>query len=310
MGINLSIRQRLFVMILVSLALMAAIALMGLTGMTQVERQLQTVYDDRLVPMGQLGTISELLMSSRMNLRMALSDPSQQVIDSSLERVRENQRRMDLIWAEYVQTFLTPREARLASNFDAQRGELQRLGIDPLVSALESWNWQEGERILQGDLARTYQQAADTLREMMDLQLEVGRQVYEESLVFHSRIRNGMVLIFLLGLAITATVGGLLMRRITSALDQLVTATGRMAQGDLQARVPADGNDELTRCGRAFNDMSDSFRTILGQDPGAGEWCHFSARGGIGTALHGDRPDLAAGGGTAVPDGVGGHRHE
>ncbi|MCG5512919.1 methyl-accepting chemotaxis protein [Ectothiorhodospira shaposhnikovii] len=269
MGIHLTVRQRLIFMILTGILLMAGVAFVGLMGMTQVERQLKTVYDDRLVPMGQLGSISEMLMSSRMSLRMALSDPRQEVIDAAITRVRENQRAMDGIWAEYMQTYLTPREAQLASSFDARRSELQRRGFDPLVSALQSWNWQEGERIVMGDLAGTYQQTTDILREMMNLQLEVGRQVYDESLVFHQRIQNGMILILLLGVSVTGATGWFLMKRITASMDQLVTASGRMAQGDLQVRVPVEGNDELARVARAFNDMGDSFRNILGQVSGA-----------------------------------------
>ncbi|MCG5500253.1 methyl-accepting chemotaxis protein [Ectothiorhodospira lacustris] len=269
MGINLTIRQRLIFMIVASLVLMTAIGFLGLMGMSQVERQLKTVYDDRLVPMGQLGNINEMLVSSRMSLRMALSDPRQQVIDAAIEEVQENRRRMDRIWADYMQTYLTPREAQMAASFEAHHTDLQRRGIDPLVNALRAWNWEEAERILLGDLARTYQQATDSLGRLMDLQLEVGRQVYEDSLVLHGRIQNGMILILLLGLAATMTIGLLLMRRITAALEQLVTASGRMAQGDLHATVPASGNDELTRVARAFNSMADGFRTILGQVNGA-----------------------------------------
>ncbi|WP_412851350.1 methyl-accepting chemotaxis protein [Ectothiorhodospira shaposhnikovii] len=269
MGISLTIRQRLILMISAALLLMSGIAFMGWTGLSQAERQLKTVYDDRLVPMGQLGRISELLMDSRMRLRMAVSDPSQSVIEGALQRVRENRQTMERIWADYMQTFLTPREAQLASSFERQWADLDRRGLNRVVEALEVWDWDGAERLLQGEVAQTYQQASDGLRALMDLQLEVAQQVYEDALVLHVRIRNGMILLLLLAFSVTVAGGVLLLGRMTSTVNQLVTASVQMADGDLRVVVTESGNDELTRVAQAFNRMGDSFRTILGQVNGA-----------------------------------------
>jgi two-component system sensor histidine kinase AtoS len=51
--------------------------------------------------------------------------------------------------------------------------------------------------------------------------------------------------------------------RLTSALEELVTATTAVAQGDLQRNVAARGDDEVARLADAFNAMTESLRRSL-----------------------------------------------
>ncbi|SEP73099.1 methyl-accepting chemotaxis protein [Ectothiorhodospira magna] len=269
MGISLTLRQRLALMMASALLLMSAIALMGWVGIVQIEQRLQSVYDDRLEPMGQLGRISERIADSRMQLRMALSDTRPNAIDTALRRVRENQQTMDRIWADYKQTTLTPREAQLAASFERQWAELDRRGLTPVMEQLRAGQWEATEQLLQREVNQLYQQAADTLRTLMDLQLEVAREAYQDSLALKGQIRNGMILLLVLAYVVTLLGGLLLLKRITGAVDQLVAASGRMADGDLTVVVDDHSHDELGRVSRSFNRMGDSFRSIIGQVNGA-----------------------------------------
>ncbi len=51
--------------------------------------------------------------------------------------------------------------------------------------------------------------------------------------------------------------------RLTSALEELVTATTAVARGDLQRNVAARGDDEVARLADAFNAMTESLRRSL-----------------------------------------------
>jgi two-component system sensor histidine kinase BaeS len=54
-------------------------------------------------------------------------------------------------------------------------------------------------------------------------------------------------------------------RRMLRPLDGLTTATRRMANGDLDARVDAKGSDELAGLGRSFNEMAGALSTAESQ---------------------------------------------
>jgi methyl-accepting chemotaxis protein len=71
-----------------------------------------------------------------------------------------------------------------------------------------------------------------------------------------------------LSLAIAVSVS--FMRRFGRKLEELVAKSGEIAGGDLTARVPEDGADELQALARAFNAMTDTLRTVIMQIQEAG----------------------------------------
>jgi nitrogen fixation/metabolism regulation signal transduction histidine kinase len=75
----------------------------------------------------------------------------------------------------------------------------------------------------------------------------------------HGRLRAIYRAIFLIAFVIVVgaalTVGLLVGRRLTRRVTALSTATRAVGHGDLSARVPVDGRDELADLARAFNQM-------------------------------------------------------
>jgi two-component system sensor histidine kinase BaeS len=61
--------------------------------------------------------------------------------------------------------------------------------------------------------------------------------------------------------ALVVTAASLLIsRRVVRPIDALVTASGRLGEGDLDERVPERGDDELTQLSRSFNRMAESLQ--------------------------------------------------
>ncbi len=57
---------------------------------------------------------------------------------------------------------------------------------------------------------------------------------------------------------IALVLGFILFRQITAPLNALATASDKIATGDLTARAPVRGGDEIARVGRSFNAMADN----------------------------------------------------
>jgi len=58
------------------------------------------------------------------------------------------------------------------------------------------------------------------------------------------------------GALLAALLAVLLARRMTRPVAELARATQRLAAGQIEVSVPADGDDELAELGRSFNDMA------------------------------------------------------
>jgi signal transduction histidine kinase len=75
---------------------------------------------------------------------------------------------------------------------------------------------------------------------------------------FLSRIRRTLWIATLAALGVALVIGGLLFRSITAPLRELTTATESVAEGDLSARAPVRGQDEVAQLAAAFNQMAES----------------------------------------------------
>ncbi|WP_232472786.1 diguanylate cyclase [Deinococcus sp. DB0503] len=73
----------------------------------------------------------------------------------------------------------------------------------------------------------------------------------------------------LLGLPLAALLtwrlGHNLLRRIRQGTQPLILAAERVMEGDLSARVPVNGNDELTRLSRRFNMMASRLQNVVSE---------------------------------------------
>ena len=77
------------------------------------------------------------------------------------------------------------------------------------------------------------------------------------------QIGRQSVLIALGGIALTALFSWVLGSYLTSQLDSLRQAGARLAEGDLTARVPIKGADELANTARAFNSMAERLQNVV-----------------------------------------------
>ena len=73
---------------------------------------------------------------------------------------------------------------------------------------------------------------------------------------FLARVNRSILLAALAAGIIALALGFILFRQITAPLDALASASDKIAHGDLTARAPVRGDDEIARVARSFNAMA------------------------------------------------------
>ncbi|MFP5384267.1 MAG: Tar ligand binding domain-containing protein, partial [Gammaproteobacteria bacterium] len=87
---NLTIKARLiFVLSFLSLLLLG-IGYTGLFGISQTNDGLRSVYEDRLIPMGQIDQINALILHNRLAIAVSLVTPNPEFIRQEAAIVEEN----------------------------------------------------------------------------------------------------------------------------------------------------------------------------------------------------------------------------
>jgi phosphoglycerate-specific signal transduction histidine kinase len=105
---QLKISTRILLMLSVLAALLIFVGLMGLYGMSQANERMRSIYEDRAVPLKQLGDINYLANRNRilvMDMMLILArEGEQSQLDRRYSELQKNKDELLAIWKAYKAT--------------------------------------------------------------------------------------------------------------------------------------------------------------------------------------------------------------
>ena len=134
-------------MVLMAL-LTVVVGLMGGNGMRLANSGLKTVYEDRVVPLGQLLEVQIRRLAIRATVNALIADPLPGHIQSGLGEIDADVAAINKSWTAYMASNLTPEEQQLAKGFVAARAEYAQIAIIPIVKDLRASNIDAARQIL------------------------------------------------------------------------------------------------------------------------------------------------------------------
>ena len=245
---------------LVALLAILGVLLLGSTALGNLAlywntRSLQTVFEDRVVPLGQFSGLRDAydsLVEASRTLSGGRSDPR-----PGVEIIQRAQAQAKRQWADYLATYLTPEEKILAAEL---QGQIDR--NDTIIANLV--------RLAGANQASAYaDRHADLLNAMVRTQASIGQltglQIREAREAFESAQRTSgwtsLLLLAAVALATVAIVYGILtvLKQVAGPLTGMTAAMTRLASGDLDAPVlGADRRDEVGAMARAVQVFKDA----------------------------------------------------
>jgi methyl-accepting chemotaxis protein-1 (serine sensor receptor) len=262
---NLSIKARLsFIMAFMSVLLLG-IGVIGLYGISQTEAGLKTVYEDRTVPLGQIGQIESLLLQNRLAIAVSLVTPTPAVIGDATAKIESNIAEVTTLWEAYMATTLTPDEKVLADKFAEDRKAFVADGLKPTLAALRANEIAAARQLVVDKVRPLYQPVGDGVKALKNLQLDVAKEEFDHARSRSVSIRNLATAAIAIGLGMAAWLGFLLIRAITLPLNAAVKVARAVAEGDLTQRIEVHSTDEVGQLMQALKDMNDNLVNIVGQ---------------------------------------------
>ncbi|NDV13208.1 methyl-accepting chemotaxis protein [Crenobacter caeni] len=273
---SLSISARLYGQSLVLLAAMLLAGVLGLLALKDANQALASVYEDRTVPLVDLGEIRGNLEQMLVKSYIVLDEYERgnfaaiAGVDAEIGKsLGENAE----LWKKYTATRLTDEEAGLVKRYEA----LTQARL-PVLEKLRAGARQPGTELatleaLQVDYDRRADEALQVLGELVLLQARVAAEARAAAQADYER-----TLLLLSGLLLASVAGGLLytflnVRSVAAPLEavgQVIEAAS--LRGDFRQRVKVAHNDEVGRMAHAFNGLLDSlavtFRDLGGEVAG------------------------------------------
>ncbi|MGZ5028057.1 MAG: methyl-accepting chemotaxis protein [Methylobacter sp.] len=252
---NPSIKSRLISVLGLLTVLMILIGGMSLHGMSKANDGLRTVYEDRTVPMSQISTIKELMLTNQLKITAALATPTPEVIQKNTADVEQNIAEISKIWAAYMATYLTPEEKQLADRFAADRKLFVEEGLKPTLAALKTYNPELAGKLVMDKIGPLFIPASEDIKRLMQLQINVAKQEFELAQSRYNNIRNITIGLIAIGFMLALWRGLSLIRIIVRPLNAAIRNFGDIAQGHYNNAIAIEHHDEIGKVMEALKSM-------------------------------------------------------
>ena len=251
----------------VLIAVVAAVAVLGGFIAKDSNQSIQTLYQQRLVPLEHLKTLSDLytdLLFRANQIALGRGDPAQTrgEVDKSLQAIRTN-------WAALA---VTEDDAQASAELKAARAVADKAA--PALTELQ-------DALAQKDRTRTSLVALD----LNDLVNAIGKEINkleqvqldhasEEFQRANSRYQSSIRIfgaVIALVMVVTTAAAWLLVRQITAPIHQAVAIAKRVATGNMSEEIIYEGGSEMSEMLQALKDMQTSLGGVVSEVRGSAD---------------------------------------
>lgn len=261
---NMTIKSRLIFVIGMLSLLLVGVGSLGLFGINQSNSGLKTVYEDRLVPSVQLGSILDVWYQVRENAKNAIESKNTATAKALGDDANRLVKQNEGVWAKYLATQLTPEESVLTKTKGEQHVQYVS-SMNKTIQLAASGEFETAAQNLENDTVPKFNALRDTVFALLDLQGKVAEREYGIAQSHFENIFMTSVVAIGLGVFFAILVGFFLIKAIVGPLNEAVAVANAVASGDLTSRIEANSTNETGRLLQALRTMNDNLVDLVGK---------------------------------------------
>ena len=261
---NLTIKFRLIFVIGFLCLTTLAIGVLGIASLAATNASVKTLYEDRVLALGQLQAILSLMQANQLTLATAITgNPND--FGAATEEVSARIAQINEQWKAYMATSLTAEEKTLAARFIESRKQFVEGALQPAMAALKAKDSEAATRVVRGKLVELFKPAQDNMKALVQLQFDVSKLEYQGAEARYDTARLAAMGAIAAAIAVGLAIGIWLISGITRSLAQALKLAQSVAQGDLTQEIRIDSNDEIGELLHALRAMNGKLTTIVRQ---------------------------------------------
>lgn len=185
---------RLFILLSAATLLLVAVGAAGMAGGRRVSAGIETVYGERVVPMGQLAIVLDDIHRIRSLVADILQSESRLTLERLHPELAAAETAIDLLWRDYSQgasDHHSAEELALAGQFQAARGDFQT-ATSEVLALFGKGDYFGAREAMAEDAQGKYQAATRSIRALIDLEIRLAKQEFDTAMgAYDTSGRNG-----------------------------------------------------------------------------------------------------------------------
>jgi methyl-accepting chemotaxis protein len=242
-----TVSRRLAVGFGIVIAIACTTALLGLWLVERGTTGMRTLYQDRAVPLKELGDYHYYIVRSRLVLTDAAMQASPEVAQRRLKQFEDARQKADTAWKRFMTAAHTAEEAELAKAIEASKVRFVREGLQPMASAIGAGHWDEAEKLAAGAVSKLNPAVSEPLDKLTELLVQSTSGAYtqarEQAVKARWMLAGCVLAVLLAGITTTLVITRSLSRSLGAEPAELAAVASRIAAGGLasdgRASAPA-----------------------------------------------------------------------
>ena len=256
---SFKVSQRLFGIIAIAVLAITTQAGFGLYELTMADRDLESIYQDRMLPVKDLGEIASTMLDNRTQLRIALSEVSiatsgkdavlvmnPESAAKAADVIEKNIETISGLWKGYMASTLTAEEKKLADKFVESRDKFVTEALKPALVTLRAGQYEE-TKALSVKARELYAASALDIDALEQLQFDVATKIRNDAdanfNIIRALIFGGIAFLVVL----FSWLGFLIIRSITRPLEKSIEVFTAIISGNLNTTIEVPCNDEVSQ---------------------------------------------------------------
>ena len=260
---NMTIKSRLVLVISLLSVLLVGIGSLGIYGLNQTNDAFKGVYEDRAVPLGELGLVIDRMQRTRLNAVIASYARKPEVVKERQAMTDQRDTEIATAWQRYLATNLTPMEKTLIENFNHEWKAYTEARNRTMALAAAG----DFDAAVKNATEATprFDAAHATMFRLIELQRDEGKKEFAASQANYENIFVTSIVVIALGIALAAVIGFLLIRAVVGPLNEAIAVANAVASGDLTSRIEVNSTNETGRLLQALKTMNDNLADLVGK---------------------------------------------
>jgi len=270
---NMKISSKLMVLAGFAALIMIVIGLLGLQGMGRSNDQVEGIYKDNTLPAIALGEIDAKLLDSVKHMLLASFHDSRleesvlheqnHPITMHTDRIEKNRQEISRTWQDYRAMNHGADERKMVEEFNGLLEKFYGEGIGKSASLVQDRQFKEANMHTVNVINPMLARMDGLLATMTELQVKEGSEAFARSQTNYASTRNFTITAIVGGLALAFVVSLWIIRGITRPLNEALSASNRLAEGDFMASLEAKSTDEIGSLLSAMKNMTGKMRAVL-----------------------------------------------
>ena len=262
---KLKISAKIIILTLVLISVAIIIGIYAISGIDKIDKNVDTLYNDRVVPLEQLKNISDAYAVQFVDVSHKVAD-GLITKNQAQKELNEAEKIVDENWDAYMATMLTDEEQRLAN----QAIELRKTSANAFEKLNQIINIQDDsifnreiDRFNQNELYQSVDPFTEKIAELIALQVQIAHQLHTESTEIYEVTQNITISFIIGGVLLGGFIALFIILNVAGILKKINTEINALINNSLEGKLSSRGNakiidPEFRYIIEGFNDVLDA----------------------------------------------------